>query len=115
MRILVCGGRRYDDRTKVFDVLDTLNYRTPITVVLQGGASGADSLARDWADERGIEVQTYVSGTTQDGRASWSRGNQWMLDEGRPNLVVAFPGVRRTADMVLRAKSAGVTVIEVFR
>jgi hypothetical protein len=36
-----------------------------------------------------------------------------MLDEGRPTLVVAFPDGRGTADMVRRARGAGVEVIEV--
>jgi hypothetical protein len=35
-----------------------------------------------------------------------------MLDEGRPDVVVAFPGGRGTADMMMRAGSAGVEVIE---
>jgi hypothetical protein len=36
-----------------------------------------------------------------------------MIDEGKPDLVVAFPGGRGTADMVKRAKKANVEVIEV--
>jgi len=36
-----------------------------------------------------------------------------MLDEGRPTLVVEFPGGRGTADLIRRARSAGVEVIEV--
>lgn len=36
-----------------------------------------------------------------------------MLDEGKPHLVVAFPGGRGTADMIDRARSAGVRVMEI--
>jgi hypothetical protein len=36
-----------------------------------------------------------------------------MLDDGKPELVVAFPGGRGTADMMRRAREAGVEVIEV--
>ena len=39
--------------------------------------------------------------------------NQQMLDEGKPDLVVAFPGGKGTADMVRRAENAGVKVIKV--
>jgi hypothetical protein len=35
-----------------------------------------------------------------------------MLDEGTPDMVVAFPGGRGTADMKMRARLAGVEVIE---
>jgi hypothetical protein len=38
--------------------------------------------------------------------------NQEMLDAA-PDLVVAFPGGRRTADMVRRAKRVNVKVIEI--
>ena len=44
--------------------------------------------------------------------ADWSIGrkvgpirNQRMLDEHRPNLVVAFPGKRGTADMVIASSA----------
>jgi hypothetical protein len=36
-----------------------------------------------------------------------------MLNEGRPNLVVAFPGGRGTLDMTTRAKSHNIEVIDV--
>jgi len=41
--------------------------------------------------------------------------NQRMLDEGKPDLVVAFPGGGGTKDMVRRAVSAGVAIHEVNR
>lgn len=36
-----------------------------------------------------------------------------MIDEGKPDLVVALPGGRGTADMVRRAKKHGIEVVEV--
>jgi hypothetical protein len=41
--------------------------------------------------------------------------NQRMLDEGKPDLVVAFPGGGGTKDMVRRAVQAGVIIHEVNR
>ena len=41
--------------------------------------------------------------------------NQQMIDEGKPDLVVAFLGGRGTTDMVKRARIAGGKVIEVAR
>lgn len=51
MRVLVCGGRNYNDRKRVFSTLD----RIGITHLIQGGARGADALAKDWAKLRGIK------------------------------------------------------------
>lgn len=36
-----------------------------------------------------------------------------MIDEGRSNLVLAIPGGRGTADMVRRARAAGIEVREI--
>ncbi len=36
--------------------------------------------------------------------------NQQMLDEAKPDMVLAFPGGRGTDDMVSRAEKAGVPV-----
>lgn len=38
-----------------------------------------------------------------------------MIDEEQPDLGVAFPGGRGTADMARRARKAGVRVVEVGR
>jgi hypothetical protein len=38
-----------------------------------------------------------------------------MLDEGKPDLVVAFPGGGGTKDMVRRAVKAGLSIHEVNR
>jgi hypothetical protein len=82
-------------------------------VVIEGGAAGADRWARSWARLRAIDVETYEAQWARDGRAAGPIRNQAMLINGRPDLVVAFPGGRGTADMVRRAKAAGVRVIEV--
>jgi len=51
MRILVCGGRNYNNREIVFHELHKLAEEHGWLTIIQGGASGADKLARDWAQE----------------------------------------------------------------
>ena len=41
----------------------------------------------------------------------WFPLNQQMLDIGKPDLVLAFPGGSGTADMVAKARAAGVGVL----
>ena len=55
-----------------------------------------------------------VSGTNSAKKAGPLR-NQRMLDEGKPDLVVAFPGGGGTKDMVRRSVKAGVPIHEVNR
>jgi YspA, cpYpsA-related SLOG family len=127
MRTLVCGGRTFWDPELVFRTLDGLD--PPITAIIEGGQWGADSLARTWAYRHGMRPETYEanwedlshpdavirrwsSGARYDAMAG-PRRNQRMLVEGKPDRVIAFPGGRGTADIVAKARAAGVPVIEV--
>lgn len=113
-RILVCGGRDYDDRSGLYIALDEFRRRRPVAAVITGGARGADSMADDWAAMRGIPIrQRYHADWRQHGRSAGPIRNRKMLAESKPTVVIAFPGGRGTADMVAIARKAGVEVIEV--
>lgn len=108
MRVLVCGGITFDNWKTVHRELSGIGP----TVIIQGGAPGADRLAAKYADVNGVPLVTYP--------ALWSRGkkagperNAFMLEDSRPDIVVAFPGGRGTQDMVDRARKAGLLVTEV--
>lgn len=106
MRVLVCGGRKFDEWQTVAKALDALEKPT---VLMQGGASGADALAVKWAETRGVPVITFPANWRQ-GKKGGPLRNAFMLSEGKPDLVVAFPGGAGTDDMVAKARGAGVTV-----
>lgn len=110
MIVIVCGGRNYEDRDLVYIVLDRIHKETPITRIVHGGATGADYLGACWADSRGVPSGSYRARWDLHGRAAGPLRNQRMLDEAKPELVVAFPGGRGTADMVDRARRARVVV-----
>ena len=122
MRILVCGGRGYD-RTAAFNWLeenlkDEISVATGISAfaieaIIHGGTRGADEGADDFAQSEGIKIMRFLADWKHFGKAAGPMRNQKMLDEGHPDIVVAFPGGRGTADMVNRARAAGVPVIEV--
>ena len=109
VRWLVCGGRHYNDRRTAFQELDRVaKAEGPVSEVISGGAPGADALAVAWAQSRGVPYRVFKADWGRYGRAAGPIRNQRLLDEGQPDLVVAFPGSAGTADMVRRAKSAGV-------
>jgi hypothetical protein len=111
MKVLVCGGRDYSDRERVFAILDELHRRHNITQIIEGGARGADALARDWANHRGVEVRTFPADWERYGKSAGFRRNQQMLDEGQSDGAVVFPGGRGTADMQRRASAVIQTLI----
>jgi len=114
MRVLVTGGRDFSDRTLLFEALDRLHSLHGFTVLIHGDASGADRLAGEWATERGVEVLACPADWKTHGRAAGPIRNKEMLNE-KPQLVVAFPGGKGTADMVAKARKAGVKVVDLQR
>lgn len=97
----------------MFSILDTLLVRHGISTVIEGGARGADSLAGEWADDRGLEHITYHADWDNLGRKAGLIRNERMLKDGAPDLVIAFPGGRGTFHMSRLAEEAGVPVIAV--
>jgi predicted Rossmann-fold nucleotide-binding protein len=121
MRILVCGGRYYSNRFKVHSVLNQLLEEHGSLTVIQGGATGADMLVREWC-AKAMRPGSRVKGKVEmievpaewetHGRKAGPIRNARML-EHKPDLVVAFPGGRGTADMIAKAREAGVEVREI--
>ena len=112
MRVLICGGRDFSDADFMDRYLRIVDRRYVIKHVIQGGARGADRLAKNWAEGCGVPVTEYRADWSKYGKAAGPRRNQQMIDEGKPDLVIAFGGGRGTADMVRKAEAAG---IKVFR
>lgn len=111
---LICGGRDFADAGMFKSAMGDLIFlrRMPWRII-QGGANGADRMAREWAREHALELATELTEWEKHGRAAGPIRNQAMLDRHQPGLVVAFPGGRGTADMVRRSRKAGVDVAEI--
>lgn len=107
LRVLVCGGRDYSDAGKVEQTLDLLP--APVTLIC-GMARGADVLAFSWAKSRGFPIDCYPADWQAHGRAAGPIRNQQMIDTGKPDLVIAFPGGAGTQDMMRRARATGIKV-----
>ncbi len=110
--MIVCGGRDYQGHGTLFSALDTLHAKRGIALVIHGGAKGADYLAALWARDRGIPALSFPAEWTTYGKRAGPIRNQQMIDEGKPDGVVAFPGRTGTADMTARARRAGLKIWE---
>lgn len=112
MKILVCGGRDYDNLALVYQTLDAIHAERTIKCVIHGGARGADACAWNWAVQRDIPQMSYPADWKAHGRVAGPRRNQTMLDlHPDIQLVVAFPGGAGTRDMIKRAVRAGIEVL----
>ena len=123
MIVLVCGGRDYNDKARIWEVLDGIleSSRGGVTII-NGAARGADRWSTIWAREKGQKcvefpiakdpAQAAVIGARFDwvthGKIAGHLRNQFMLDESHPDLGIVFPGGNGTQDMLCRLFRAGV-------
>ncbi|MGX9981171.1 DUF2493 domain-containing protein [Methylobacterium fujisawaense] len=122
MRVLICGGRDLDpalvwnwlEAHVIEECADALGraQHVLISYVIHGGATGADTGADRWARSSEIPVTCFRADWDRYGRQAGPLRNTQMLAEGRPDAVIAFPGGAGTADMVRKARAAGLPVVE---
>lgn len=110
---LVCGGRDYNDQRSMFEVLDALYEEGRFNAIVQGGARGADALAKSWAEMNEVHCETVDAEWERFGRSAGPIRNVRMLHEFDPVIIVASPGGAGTAHMCREARKAGKLVIEV--
>lgn len=124
MRVLVCGGRDYSDYLRLDDVLKGICFDRgwysfegdifiPKVTVISGGAKGADHLAILWAMSNNCDYQIFPAKWKLHGKAAGPIRNSEMIRDGKPDLVVAFPGGVGTQDMIRQAKKNNIEVVKV--
>ena len=111
MNVLVCGGRSYSDRHTIFEILDRLAGRVGISRILHAESRGAEGFAVEWADSRNVRTRQYAAAGTGSDLPALPKNRKPVSE--KPDLVVAFPGKVRTAEMVRSAKERGIAVIEI--
>jgi hypothetical protein len=109
---LVTGGREFNNRARLFTKLDDiLICLGGIEALIHGNARGTDTLAKLWAKDRGVACKPYPADWDRYGKVAGPIRNQRMIDEGKPDLCVAFPGGTGTADMVRRCRDHEIPVV----
>ena len=111
MRVLFCGDRNWSDYSCIRQELEKLPKGS---IIIEGCAAGADSIAGWLAEQMGFEVMKFPADWKKYKRAAGPIRNQQMLDEGKPDMVFAFHEnieiSKGTKDMVTRAEKAGLEV-----
>ena len=113
MKVIVCGGRNYSDKAFLYSFMDVGLTIKGLHIIV-GGAPGADSLAEQWARDRGVPFTTVKADWSKYGKAAGPLRNRRMLEMlGYGDRVIAFPGGNGTANIVKIAKMAQIPVYEV--
>lgn len=112
--LLIAGGRNYTDRA-TFDrvVLDIIG-NDPDTVIVEGGAPGADTMAREYAISHGLEHAEFRAEWGLYGRAAGPVRNDKMTaytsEKGGSALFFWDGKSRGTAQCIRSAQRRGLPV-----
>lgn len=118
MRVLVCGGREYDDVDAVFRILDHYHAASQFTEVIHGNSRGADKAAGFWARERGVSETSCPADWKRQPDGSYDKAAGFKRNADmvamNPDLVVAFPGNNGTNNTISLAHKAGIKVVQII-
>lgn len=113
MRVLICGDRKWTDKQAIEAFVAELPANT---VVITGGAKGADTIAFLAAQARGLATEVFHADWKRYGRAAGPIRNQKMLS-ANPDLVAyahdALELSKGTKSMIGLAQKAGVQTINI--
>lgn len=113
MKVLITGDRNWTDKETIRSWLSKLQ-DFGYTEVIEGGAKGVDTIAREEALRMHFNVQHFPAQWDRYGKAAGPIRNRTMLDQ-QPRLVLAFhhdiSESKGTKDCVAEAKRRGITVI----
>ncbi len=110
--VLVTGGRDYALYGEFKHTMDIIHAANGFGIVMHGDAKGADTLAGRWCKATKLQEIKVPANWAGHGLSAGPRRNQFMLDLLRPDVVVAFPGGRGTANMMKKALDAKIFVID---
>lgn len=113
MRVLICAGRHYADTKMTRQVLDAYHRLRSIGVLIHGGSQYLGSEVEDWAREMAVDVVRYPPNWQRHGKQAERHRNRFMLQDSRPDVVIALPGGEDTEELASQAKTAGIHVLSV--
>lgn len=100
MKVIICGSRtvgKHDDDTPndahysfMFNTLNLAHRERPITLIIEGGAPGADTIARAWAEVNDVPVAEFVAEWSLLGRKAGPIRNRLMAAQPDVTWCIAF-------------------------
>ena len=110
-RLIVCGGRDFDDYEFFTSKMDRLMLYYENIRLISSHASGADRFAEQYAKEKNVPIMVIPADWKKHGRAAGPIRNRAMLDYAKketPVVAAFWDGKSKgTGNMLKQAKAAG--------
>lgn len=108
MRVIIAGGRDYNNYETLLDAVEESGFR--IDVVVSGGAAGVDHLGEIYAAEMNLKLAVFNADWSTHGRAAGPIRNRKM-SENADALIAIWDGKSRgTKNMIETATKKGLFV-----
>lgn len=130
IRLVVTGGRNFRDVRYVESHLDHLLDQFGIVELIQGEASGVDTICKNWAiknnipvssvpaewdnlDVKPLRIKRNIYGKEYNVMAGANRNQKMLDDSPQPDYGIVFPGGKGTNDMRNRMLKKGIPTWDV--
>lgn len=108
MKTIIAGSRNVTDPDIIEKAVTESGFE--ITEVIEGGAKGVDTIAREWAQKRPITVTEYKANWAKFGKAAGPIRNKTMADNADALIAVWDGESRGTKNMIELARKLGLKV-----
>jgi hypothetical protein len=107
MKVAVIGSRSFNDYERLKDTLSKID----VSLLVSGGANGADKLGEQYANENNIPTKIFLPDWEKHGKAAGFLRNTDIINEA--DLVVAFWDQQSngTRDSIQKAEKQGKKVM----
>lgn len=101
MNLGIVGSRDFNDYWMLASYVDKLVEEYGITSIVSGGAKGADTLARTYAEANGLELIEYLAEWDRYGKSAGFKRNELIWKDS--DVIIAFwdgesKGTKHTID-----------------
>ena len=112
--LLVPGGKVQflDKPAGIWTALDRARAKYPDMVLVHGGGPGVEKIGASWADARSVHQVVCRPNWDAHGKAAPFRRNDDIINL-LPRGIIAFPGSGITANLVDKARQAGIPVMQI--
>lgn len=116
IRVIVCGGRDFNDKILCFETLEKMlsEYTSESVEIVSGHARGADTFGEEYAKMHGIRLSIFKADWKLYGKSAGPVRNSQMLkyaSEETPVVIAFWNGASKgTKNMIEQSRAAGATV-----